>query len=103
MKNYEKCNNCKEYHWSDQACDPAYNVYHEDYMGDEPKVIRATSHKEAARGYAQYYNDDDDYPLMNDTIEVKVEKDGEIKFFTVGAEPDIHYTSSEIEKLTDSN
>jgi hypothetical protein len=73
-------------------------VYHEDYMGDEPKSVRAFDHEDAAIKYGQWYNQDD-YDLMNETIQVKVEKDGEIKFFEVGVEPDIHYTSKEIDKL----
>lgn len=69
-------------------------------MGDEPKKIRATNHEDAARGFAQYYNTQCDYCLMNETIEVKVEKDGVVKYFKVGAEPDVYYSSSEIDGLS---
>ena len=98
MKDFKKCEVCKEWHWTDKQCDPEYLVYHEDYMGDEPKSVRAFDHEEAAIKYGQWYNQDD-YDLMNETIQVKVEKDGEIKFFEVGAEPEIHYSSKEIDKL----
>jgi len=102
MSNFNRCEVCKEWHWNNEKCAPEYFVYHEEYMGDEAKSVRAHSHEDAALKYGQYYNQDD-YPLMDgDTIKVKVEKDGVIKFFEVGAEPDIHYTSNEIDKL-DSN
>ena len=101
MSDFNRCAECGEWHWHNEKCAPEYYVYHEDYMGDEAKSVRAYSHEDAALKYGEYYNQDG-YPLMDDTIQVKVEKDGEIKFFEVGAEPDIHYSSNEIEKL-DSN
>jgi hypothetical protein len=98
MKDYKKCTICGEYHWTDSKCLPIYLVYHEEYMGDEPKEVRAVDHEEAAEEYGRYYNEDD-YPLMNSDIEVKVVcPDGEEKWFTVSAEPDIHYSTNEIEK-----
>jgi hypothetical protein len=98
MSNFNKCRECGEWHYDNGRCAPEYFVYHKEYMGDEATSVRAHSHEDAAIKYAEYYNQDD-YPLMNDTAQVKVEKDGVIKFFEVGAEPDIHYTSNEIDKL----
>lgn len=95
---YCKCYKCNEYHHQNENCRTEYNVYYEPYMGDEPKKIRASDHENAALGFAQYYNERSDYSLMNETIEVKVEKDGVVKYFNIGAEPDIHYTSSELKK-----
>jgi hypothetical protein len=100
MNDYKKCDKCHEWHWTNSECEPEYLVYFEDYMGDEPKKIRASNHEAAALKFAQYYNTQNDYCLMNENIEVKVEKDGVIKFFKVGAEPDVHYSSSEIEGLS---
>lgn len=101
MSSYRRCDICKDWHWTDKKCNPIYNVFHEDYMGDDSKEIRAVSHEGAALGYARYYNEhDSEYSLMNDNIEVKVEKDGITQFFLVGAEPDIHYSSDEIKELT---
>ena len=96
MRSYSKCEICNEWHWDSKKCLPEYLVYHEDYLGDESKTVRASSHENAAIKYAEYYNQDD-YPLMNDIIEIRVEKDGIVKFFKVGAEPDVHYYSEEIE------
>lgn len=101
MRNFNKCNDCGEWHWDNDNCVPEYSVYHEEYMGEEAKSVRAHSHESAAIKYAEYYNQDD-CPLMNNTVQIKVEKDGLIKYFEVGAEPDIHYSSTEIDKL-DSN
>ena len=98
MKDFKRCDICNDYHWDDENCKPIYEVYHEDYLGDESKTIRAMSHEDAAQTYARYYNED--YSLMNENIEVKVEKDGVTKFFCVGAEPDIHYSSEEIDSIT---
>lgn len=96
---FKKCEVCKEYHWTDDKCQPEYFVYHEEYLGDESKTIRATNHEDAALKYGQYYNTQNDYVLINDSTKVKVEKDGVIKFFEIGAEPDVHYTSNEIKTL----
>ena len=98
MNNYKKCDKCHEWHWTNSKCNPEYLVYFEEYMGDEPKKMIASNHEDAALKFAQYYNTQNDYCLMNENIEVKVEKDGVVKFFVVGAEPDIHYSSSEIEE-----
>ena len=98
MRNYRKCNTCNEYHWTNEPCAPIYFIYHEEYLGDEPKEIRAYHHEGAAQKYGEYYNEND-YPLMNgDTIKIKVEHDGVVEFYEVGAEPDIHYTTNEIKE-----
>ena len=81
MNNFKKCEICHEWHWSDSKCEPEYSVYHDEYMGDEPKIMRASSHEDAALKYAQYYNTRNDYCLMNEDIKVKVEKDGVVEFF----------------------
>ena len=97
MNDFKKCDKCQIWHWNESACDPEYLVYYEDYMGDDPKPVRAQNHEDAALVFAQWYNTQNDYCLMNEIIEVKVEKDGIVKYFSVGAEPDVHYSSSEIE------
>ena len=99
MNNFTRCEKCKDWHWSEVECQQEYLVYHDDYMGDEPKRIRASDHDDAATQYAKYYNEID-YGLMNDSINVKVEKDGVVKWFSVGAEPDIYYSSKEIDPLS---
>lgn len=98
-KHFNKCEKCKEYHWSNEACLPEYSVYYEDWTGDEPKIMHASSHEQAALAFALYYNTRADYALMNETIEIKVVKDGIVKFFCIGAEPDVHYSSTEIPAL----
>ncbi len=95
MRNFKKCEICKEYHWTDQICAPIYFVYHEEYLGDEAKQVRAYSHHEAAVKYGEYYNSDDYILMDGDTIKIKVEFKDEIEFYEVGAEPDIHYTATE--------
>lgn len=94
---FKECKTCGAYGFrmENHTCDPIYLVYHPDYMGDDPKEIRASTHEDAALLYAQDYNTRNDYCLMNESISVKVEKDGKIEFWRVGAEPDVHYTSQE--------
>ena len=96
MNKYEKCDTCREWHWTESKCSPEYLVYFEDYMGDEAKEIRANTHESAALKFAEWYNTQNDYCLMNETIDVKVEKDGIVKNFSVSAEPDVHYSSKEL-------
>ncbi len=102
MSNFKKCKECNDHHWTDMDCLPIYKVYHEEYLGDEPKDIRANSHDEAATKYAEYYNADD-YALMNEVIVIKVCFDAVCKWFSVGAEPDVHYSSTEIDKPKEDN
>lgn len=89
------CNECQKYHWNNEKCYPKYKVYHEE---DEPQLVGAFNHEDASLKSAEDYNTNNDYCLMNENIEVKVEKDGEVKYFNVGAEPSVDYTSTEIEK-----
>lgn len=99
MCKYKRCDKCHEWHYNSSDCKPEYLVYYEDYMGDEPMKMRALSHQDAALKFAEYYNTYCDYCLMNESIIVKVEKDSIIKFFEVGAEPDVHYSSNEINDI----
>jgi len=98
MNNFKKCENCHEWHWTNSECNPEYLVYYED----EPNKMRASTHEDAALKFAEYYNNENDYCLINYNIEVKVEKDGVVKFFTVGAEPEygVYYAASEIEGIS---
>lgn len=98
-REYKKCPTCSNWHYQKEACLPKYKVYHEEYMGEDFKEFHANSHQDAALEYGEYYNSDGDYALMNSEIQVKVEKDGIIKFFSISAEQDIHYSSTEIDRL----
>lgn len=93
---YKHCKICDEFHYTTSKCPPEYKVYFEEYFGDEPKIFRANSHEAAAEKCGVYYNSNGDYSLMNETITVAVEKDGITKKFEVSAEPDIHYSTTEI-------
>lgn len=99
MSDYNLCPICKEYHWTNESCGEKFSIYHKEYFDDEPKTIYGSSFKDAALKYAKYYNRDD-YPLMNETIQIKVvDSKGVSLFFNVGAEPDIFYTSVQIDSL----
>ena len=91
---YVKCGVCKELHWTNQHCLPEWKVFHEDHLGDDFKLIRAGNAEDAALAYAAHYNTSSDYCLMNETMEIFVEENGEQIKFIIGAEPDIHYTAT---------
>ena len=92
------CRECQTVHLKNENCYPDYKVYYEEY--DESQIIRARDHEEAATRFAEDYNVNNDYSLMNDTIKVKVEFENEVKYFKVGAEPDVYYSSEEIKELS---
>ena len=95
---YLHCIICGEFHYTDTKCADEYLVYHEEDSGDEPHVIRAWHHEAAALKYGEHYNTYSDYALMNETIDLKVERNGEVEYYRVGAEPDIYYSSTQFYK-----
>ena len=97
MSDFDRCKICGEYDFLDKhKCPPIYYYKHDDW-GDEFQKIRAWSFSGAAIAFAKLYNENGDYALMNDTIEVTI-SDGKIeKQFLVSAEPDIHYSADEKE------
>jgi hypothetical protein len=99
IRDYTKCENCNDYHWDNEKCDPVYLVNYPDYMGDEKMEIRASSFEDAAQNYAEHYNVNNEYDLMDKEIEISIERDGIIKHFSVSAQPDVNYSYSEINPL----
>jgi hypothetical protein len=95
MNKFGRCEKCLDWHWTESECRPIYFAYHEDYLGEDPKAVRGSSHEDAALEYGKWYNGSE-CDLMNDTININIEKDGVVKYFRVGAEPEIHYTITEI-------
>ena len=51
---------------------------------------------EVAEAWGRNYNEDGDYALMEDNIEITIERNGKTRKFSVGAEPDIHYSIEEL-------
>lgn len=100
-EHWGKCDNCNEYAFlNSHRCKPIFYFKHEDW-GDKPQPIRGYDFEDAAENFAKMYNEDGDYALMNQKINVVI-SDGETeKTFEVGAEPDIHYFANELD--TDPN
>ena len=94
----EKCTDCGgyKYDWREHHCAPIYYFKHEDY-GEEFQEIRAYSFDDAAENFAKQYNEDGDYSLMNNSIDVIISDGKTEKKYTVSAEPDIHYSVDEVE------
>lgn len=96
MRNFIQCPKCHHYHWDNEECAPLFLVFFDEYTGDEPMEIHAYTFEDAASLFAEDYNTQNDYCLMDDEIEIRIEKDGVVKHFIVGAEPDVHYSTKEI-------
>lgn len=97
MRDFNKCDICGDYHWADASCGDVYLVFHEEYLGDDPKTIYANSFRGAGKKYAEYYNSNGDYVLMDNTIEVKIQFGDEVKKMKLSAEPSINYLAEESE------
>jgi hypothetical protein len=95
---YIKCRNCDNFHYEENECQPAWFVFHEDYLGEEPRKIHARRAEDAATKYGEYYNTNGDYRLMDEPICVFVTTitgKGK-KQYKVSAEPTIDYYANEI-------
>lgn len=63
----------------------------------ENHTVHAVDDYFAALAFAKKFNENGDYGLMDETMTIEVNgRDGNIKKFYVSAEPDIHYSASEI-------
>jgi len=62
-----------------------------DVDGDE-HLLFANDEQDGALKHAQRSNENGDYYLMNETVEITVNG----KPFCIGAEPDIHYSAKEL-------
>jgi hypothetical protein len=93
-RKFNKCDTCKEWHWTNEPCLPEFKVFHEDHLGDDHKAVRAIDGEEAALAYAAYYNTSCGYCLMNEEIEIFVEEDGEKVKYLIGADPGISYSAT---------
>ena len=83
------CKRCGEYQiYADCGCSEFSLITEE---GEECTIF-AIDEQAAALKYAQRSNENGDYYLMNDSVEIYVSG----KKFMIGAEPDIHYSAREI-------
>ncbi|MFA7326290.1 MAG: hypothetical protein WC121_06465 [Candidatus Kapaibacterium sp.] len=97
---YRKCDICCEWHWTGNNCAPAYEVFHDEYMGEESQTVRAHSLSGAAEKYAQKYNEGDgEYTMMDgEEIILRVVKGSDEATFSVSATPSIDYHVNEVEQ-----
>ena len=72
--NFKKCNKCGIYHFTHEKCADEYIIYHEDYLGEDGMKVSGYSFEDAAERYAKNYNDEGN--LIDDEIEIIVERDG---------------------------
>lgn len=79
-----------------------YEVNLPDYHGEDSwHEYDAMDEEEAALAFGQSYNEDGDYSLMNHEVYVRVREVGTDKIVVccVSAEPDVHYSSNEMDSL----
>ena len=74
-----------------------FEIFHEEHLGDQPKVFDANNAKNAALMYSEYYNRKmDGNPLMGESVKIDVVGNGMTTTFSIGAEPDIRYTANAV-------
>lgn len=96
-RKYIKCKECDNFHWSDAKCDPIFEIEFEDEMGEWTRKIHAYDFEEAAEKFAEKYNEENEYYLMDNEIKIKViDSYGIEKNFIIGAEQSVNYWSKEI-------
>lgn len=91
----ERCPKCKEYTAFQERhkCLPMWDVYNDEYAGDEVHKVRAFDAKEAAEKYTDRWDDERD--LIDGSIEVEVQ-DGDVRRkFSVSASISIDYSATE--------
>jgi len=82
------CKKCGNYVFEPCKC-KSFKVIDDD---GEEREIYANHEEAAALEFARLYNENGDYALMNDTIEITVDGNK----YCVGAEPDIYYSSTKL-------
>ena len=86
------CDKCGRYSLYDQTCRCQKFIIDHD---GEPYEKYAQDAEDAALKWAEGWNENGDYTLMNSTEYIEItDSQGAKLAFTVGAEPDIHYTVS---------
>ena len=83
-----QCKKCNEWKRTDKCFCKEFKIINED--GDEYEVC-ACDERDAARKYAKKSNEENEYYLMNEEVEIEV--DG--TKFVIGAEPDVYYSVNE--------
>ena len=95
MSDYKKCEICEEYDWIDSHKCPPKMYFKNENWGDEWQEIHARHMRDAAIRVGKMYNDDGDYALMDDEIEVLILDGKTEKLFIVSAEASIEYHAQE--------
>ncbi len=99
------CNICKEWmlYPESHKCPPEYEVWGDDYSGDDYTIIMANSPEEAGEKYADEFDAYGDYTIVNGSeLEVKIRKKGdeEWKTYILSGEPVPQYRCDEKTKTS---
>lgn len=87
---------CTEFLITHEGDEEEFYVENPEYLMKKGRYT--PTHEAAAEAWAQWYNEDGEYALMNETVEITVSRGEETRTFIVGAEPSIDYT---VEEKTD--
>lgn len=83
------CEKCGELLLGEKCPCQLFNII--DHEGDEYDIYALTK-CDAAEKFARKSNEDGDYYLMNDSVDITV--NGTV--FSISAEPDVYYSAKEI-------
>lgn len=96
---HQAAHSCTEFLITSE-CEEGQSFYVEDPEYLMKKGRYTPTHETAAETWARWYNEDGDYALMNETVEITVSRNGDTRRFKVGAEPSIDYSVDLIETDT---
>ena len=96
-----RCTKCGKYNYSDEPCNcKPFEVYYEEYYGDELKTIYGFYHEDIVRKVAMILNEDDpefEEPIFETPVKI-TDESGITKTFNCTANVCIHYSVREIEE-----
>lgn len=77
---------------------PIFKIYHEDYLGQEPKEVKTYSMWQAGKKYAEWYDFENDFELTKgEVIVVRIEDEKGVScMFNLSAEQTVDYSASEV-------
>lgn len=85
--NFEKCDKCNDYGWKQPCMCKPFDVIDED---GEEYTVYSLGEEDAALKFAKSSNEEGDYYLMNESVEITVNGSE----YSISAEPDVHYSAS---------
>lgn len=100
MSDFQKCTECGEFDWiRTHTCPPLWEVQIAEYMHDEIRTVRAHSDELAAEKFAELYDAEGDYPIVDGpatTVKVRRYSTDDWTIFEVEGETVPSYTATKV-------